>query len=166
MHRTIEGVFWIRLFGVLVEIDNNYKSFLKLFKVKTYEDFEKQYHEKFSTCSEYKFIFDITSEIELIRKSLSLEELVAIDNFRQTNCHVLQKGYQLGVKSKKGVKTLKDRYFVSTVPKDMAIKDIDMHLNNYMKKYSANMLQMAYDISSKVKPHIEKIYQVYKASNL
>lgn len=166
LHRSIEGLFWIRLYGVLVEFGDTYSVLDSLFKGMSKEEI----FAKYNPAEEGREIICVLFKIQLahraLRSSLTEDELITIDNFRHTNCHILQKGYQLGIKVKDGDSRLKEYYKVATIPKVLHVDEIDTRLTNELKKYNGGMLEMAYSISRKIREHVDLIYELYQSLSL
>lgn len=148
----LEGAFWIRIFGLLTEIDKNYEYVAKKIFPLLDKIFEKDMKVVVSLSK------DLYSEIQKIKKELSEDDHLIIDYLRQTNCHVFQKGFRIGVKTKKEKKVIKERYLVSTNEKLFLISEIETRLNIIFRSYQANQVLMARDICLKVKKRVNTIH--------
>lgn len=151
-HTYIEGTFWIRLYGLLTEVRDNFEYVSKEIVPLLSKDSEPE-------MKQVIMLTDlIYQEIQGIITDLSDEEHLVIDNLRQTNCHVLQKGFRLGVKDTKTGKILKERYCLAVTKKVMLISDMDRVFDEYYRAYGANQMQMALDINAKIKNRIDNIH--------
>jgi len=86
-HPYIEGTFWIRLYGLLTEVRDNFEYVSQQIVPLLSSDSEPE-------MKQVILLTDlIYKEIQGMISDLTDEEHLVIDNLRQTNCHVLQKGW-------------------------------------------------------------------------
>lgn len=147
----LEGTLWIRLFGLLTEIRDNYEYVAKNILPLLTKDTDPAMKKVIILAEEiYNDILGIINE-------LNEDEHLFIDYLRQTNCHVLQKGFRLGVKVKDDKKVLKERYTVASNKKTYLVTEIDASLGRTFKSYSGHQGLMARDICLKIQTRINKI---------
>lgn len=147
----LEGTLWIRLFGLLTEIRDNYEYVVKKILPLLTKDTDPAMRQVLVLTGE------IYNEIQGIINELNEDEHLFIDYLRQTNCHVLQKGFRLGVKTKGDQRILKERYTVASNNKTYLVSEIDASLGRTFKSYSGHQGLMARDICLKIQNRINKI---------
>ena len=147
----LEGTLWIRLFGLLTEIRDNYEYVSNNILPLVNKNTDPAMKEVIKLTKEiYDEIINITNE-------LTEDEHLVIDYLRQTNCHVLQKGFRLGIKTKNDKRILKERYTISSNKKTYLVSEIDSSLDKIFRSYSGHQGLMARDICLKIKKRINKI---------
>lgn len=141
------AVFWIRLHGAITEV--------RAFYIKDeMNQAERRGRNNYRRIKEVNVLFD-----KLLNK-LSEEEIVVIDNYRQTNCHAIQSLYDLGIKKGK----LRDTYTVRAIQKTIKIDDVTNILHNYHKRYPLNSIesecQKVKEIAIKIENELNQLYEL------
>lgn len=146
-----EGLFWIRIYAVIVEM-------IPYFCNETIKQIVDRI--KNSPCQESTKKLAISREMLCNKlnkmKSLLIEdELILIDYLRNTHCHMRQTAYHF-IDLKQGLRMKTPK--IKTLGKEFKAKEIDLKLKTIMKKYSANQFKIARDIALKIQPIMQEIW--------
>ncbi|MCB9061536.1 MAG: hypothetical protein H6622_08450 [Halobacteriovoraceae bacterium] len=164
-HASLENLFWIRLFGLIVEIQENFQVSNDILDVTTYDEFTVKYPNLAENNQLLNYVFKILDLISLIKSKFNERELIAIDNYRQTNCHVLQKHYRLKVKTKNNRTSLDENYKVKTIPKSFNVKKLKSELDALIQSYNGSTIDVAIDFAKRINDPVKELYSFYKKLN-
>jgi hypothetical protein len=158
---TFENIFWVRLYGIIVEIGEPYKATFEAFDSYTVDDFIKKYQPNVETAEIFKGMYDISSLISQIKNSFSREELIFIEYMRHTNCHVLQKNYGLTIKGSGEKQKLKEQKQISTTGEILHIEIIQQILDDITKDCVGKHILVAIDFNKRINKILDKLFTLY-----
>lgn len=152
------AVFWIRLYGLIVEVRKEHAIDPKL------QLWESQGLLNAETVFILRAKAAVGDAINAMMKGLSRNELIIIDYYRQTNAHVLQKGYNLGVLGDKypggEINRLKEHYDVPTLDNEKIEIDIlSLNIRAELKKFNFDECKMIKSIAEKINIKLQKILE-------
>jgi hypothetical protein len=131
-----QTVFWIRLFGVLVEIGESYEYLCNVIG------------------SVDRDAVAVRDAIREARAALDEDERLWVHYQRDVECHVWQESYELGVGGKGKLK--EQRYF-ALLGKTLHVDEIDKRSRALIRKYNVDDPVMAVAFGTKLAPRITKI---------
>tara|TARA_Y100000780_G_scaffold230853_1_gene254091 strand:- start:75427 stop:76086 length:660 start_codon:yes stop_codon:yes gene_type:complete len=155
---SFESLFWIRLYATIVEFGDEFENTLKKLGADNLEMCEKLSPLNYDGKDILGDMFQIRDKARELKQLLTRDELILLENLRHSNCHILQKRYELGIKGKKDNLKLKEHKEISTTGEVLHIDEIEKILNTQMLKCGGNHLLLALDINTRVNPILKELY--------
>jgi len=140
------SVFWIRLHGVLVEVGENYEDGCR---------FMKEYGLETSWIARQTQA--VRDAITGTRDALDEDERLWVHYRRDTECHVWQESYELGLRKKSG--TLKETRMFALLGKELNVDEIDKRARGLLRKHGVNEPAMAVHFAKLVAPHVANVLE-------
>jgi hypothetical protein len=131
-----QTVFWIRLHGVLTEVGDSYEYVCNL-------------------GSRDRDVLAVRDAIRALRAALDEDECLWVHYRRDTECHVWQDTYELGVGRRGGLR--EERRFALLGGKTLHVDEIDQRLRALLRSYDVNEPAMAVAFAKKLQTRIAMV---------
>ncbi len=133
------GVFWVRLYGVLNEVQEYYDELSHLMQ----------------GVQESSAWTAVCEALRKLRKALSDEDIILIMYERDCQSHVFQDAYYHQIQGGK----LKERRGVKPLKREFSIKQVSDILDRIIRSYQANDKAIAVDFAKKLDLYIEALHK-------
>lgn len=134
-------VFWLRLHGVLTELTVHYAP--QPWQAMTPE-LTAQYPDAAEILRRSHLVYQAALAV---KDCLTEDEILYADLRRQTECHILQNGYELRLESKRGKNKLKDTYTVAALGKSFKVDELDTRIRAFLRPYLQRSRNGEFDAS-------------------